>query len=172
MTFNLQFRPAEIPALAQEFEYPGDEAELYKLQERITNRGFLNIEELKIICRWKTTRSQSRVSKNVSADIEALTKVCFSTENERLRIGSLLLLDGIGFPTASVILHFFHPEPYPILDFRALEALGIGKPPVYDFDFWWTYVGATRTIAHDNKVTMRDLDKALWQWSKNKSAKK
>lgn len=166
-TFHLQFPPTEIPALAQKFGYPGDETKLHDLRSSIAERCFLTFEELKIVCRWKTPRSQSRVDKNLSEDVEAITKVCFETGNERLRIGSLLMLEGVQYPTASVILHFFHPEPYPILDVRALESLGIKKPPYYDFSFWWEYVCATRKIAQENGVTMRVLDKALWQWSKN-----
>ena len=167
MTFQLQFQPTEIPALAQQFGYPGDETKLQDLRLGIAERGFLILEELKTVCRWKTARSQSRVAKNTKADVEAITKVCFETENERFRIGSLLLLEGVKYPTASVLLHFFHPAPYPILDVRALESLGIQKPPAYDFGFWLQYVAFTRQLAKENSVDMRTLDKALWQWSKN-----
>jgi hypothetical protein len=167
MPFHLQFPPTEIPALDQQFGYPGDETKLHELRSGIAERGFLTLEELKIVCRWKTPRSQSCVAKNKAADVEAITKVCFQTENERLRIGSLLLLEGIQYPTASVLLHFFHLDPYPILDVRALESLGIQKPPVYDFGFWLQYVAFTRQLAKENNVDMRTLDKALWQWSKS-----
>lgn len=167
MPFHLQFSHSEILTLSHQFGYPTDETQLHDLRAGITERGFLTLEELKIMCRWKTARSQSRVAKNTAADVEAITKACFEANSERLRIGSLLLLDGIKYPTASVLLHFFHPDPYPILDFRALEALGISKPPVYNFGFWIQYVAFTRQLAKENSVDMRTLDKALWQWSKN-----
>lgn len=167
MSFHLQFPTTEISVLAQEFGYPGNETKLQDLGQDIARRGFLTLEELKIVCRWKTARSQSHVAKNKTADVEAITKVCFETENERLRIGSLLLLEGLKYPTASVLLHFFHPDPYPILDVRALEALGIAKRPIYNFDFWTKYVVFTRQLSKENGVDMRTLDKALWQWSKN-----
>jgi len=169
MHFFLQFSPAEIPALAQRFGFPADETQVHDLRAGIAKRGFLTLEELKIVCRWKTARSQSHVAKNTAADVEAITKVCFETENERLRIGSLLLLEGVQYPTASVMLHFFHSDPYPILDVRALEALGIQKPSAYDFSFWFQYVTFTRQLARENGVDMRTLDKALWQWSKDKT---
>lgn len=166
--FKLQFPPTEISALAQRFGFPADEIQVHDLRAGITTRGFMTFDELKIVCRWKTARSQSRVAKNTATDVEAITKVCFETENERLRIGSLLLLEGVQYPTASVILHFFHSDPYPILDVRALEALGIQKPPAYDFEFWFQYVAFTRQSAKENSIDMRTLDKALWQWSKEK----
>ncbi len=67
---------------------------------------------------------------------------------------------------ASVILHFFHSEPYPILDYRALWSLGIDEPPYYKYDFWWGYVRICRDLAEANAVCMRTLDKAMWQYSK------
>jgi hypothetical protein len=36
----------------------------------------------------------------------------------------------------------------------------------YDFDSWWLYVEACRKMAHLNNFTMRELDRALWQYSK------
>jgi len=85
-------------------------------------------------------------------------------------MSALLSLNGIEYLTASVILHFFHPEPYPILDYRALEALGIPKPAAYTFDFWNQYVAITRQLAAGYSVDMRTLDKALWQWSKGRKS--
>ncbi|RYD61923.1 MAG: hypothetical protein EOP84_35140 [Verrucomicrobiaceae bacterium] len=85
----------------------------------------------------------------------------------RLRIGALTLLDGVSWPTASVLLHFGHADPYPILDFRDLEALGVAVPSVYSIGFWWEYVLACRSIADAAGVPMRTLDRAPWQWSRN-----
>ena len=67
---------------------------------------------------------------------------------------------------ASVILHFFHPEPYPILDYRALWSLSIDEPSYYKYNFWWEYVRICRDLAEANAVDMRTLDKAMWQYSK------
>ena len=99
--------------------------------------------------------------------IEAVTKMAFSTPNERLRIEVLLLLDGVRWPTASVILHFCHAEPYPILDIRALWSLGMNVTPAsHHFDFWWSYTLYCRKLAKAAGVSMRELDRALWQYSK------
>lgn len=167
MTFTLKFDPIEIPQLASRFDYSKDEAAILQIKPSLESKGFLSLEELQIICEWKTSRSRSRVAKNTSVDVEECTRVAFSTNSERLRIGALCLLEGVEYPTASVMLHFLHPDPYPILDYRALEALGVEKPAVYTFDFWNRYVAATREIARTQKVDMRTLDKALWQWSKD-----
>jgi hypothetical protein len=72
----------------------------------------------------------------------------------------------MGWPTASVLLHFAHVERYPILDFRALWSLSILKPKgQYKFQFWWEYVQICRNIADKRGVEMRMLDRALWQYS-------
>jgi hypothetical protein len=82
----------------------------------------------------------------------------------------LTLLDGVGWPTASVILHFYHSDPYPILDIRALWAVGADLTHKYDFEFWMEYVQFCRTTATQVGVDMRTLDRALWQYSKENQA--
>jgi hypothetical protein len=65
-----------------------------------------------------------------------------------------------------VLLHFGHPDPCPILDFRALWSLGLETPPVtYKFVFWWEYVQFCRQLAADLGLSMYELDRALWQFS-------
>jgi hypothetical protein len=98
--------------------------------------------------------------------VEAVTRTAASATNERLRIEVLRLLKGVNWATASVILHFGVRDPYPILDYRALWSLGYDEPPSYDFDFWWSYVGFTRDLAAEQSVSMRALDRSLWQFSK------
>ena len=72
----------------------------------------------------------------------------------------------MSFPVASAILHFVHKDIYPIIDFRALESSGTKKPKKYSFSFWWEYVETCRDIASRNNVSMRILNRALWQNSK------
>jgi hypothetical protein len=76
------------------------------------------------------------------------------------------LLDGVSMPTASVLLHLAHKDPYPIIDSRALWSLGIEKPPATcSFEFWQEYTRTCRSLAKQAPVSMRTLDRALWQYS-------
>ena len=84
------------------------------------------------------------------------------------RIESLTILDGVGWPTASCIFHFFHRDDYPILDVRALESLSVEMAKPITFEFWWRYVEYCRKLAQKAGTDMRTLDRALWQWSKEK----
>jgi hypothetical protein len=79
-----------------------------------------------------------------------------------------MLLEGVAYPTASVILHFLHRDPYPILDVRALWSVSADAPAserAYGFEFWSAYVDYTRELASQRGVSMRTLDRALWQYA-------
>lgn len=118
------------------------------------------------VARWKSPRSVHHVKTNDEEYVREVSAVALSTPCERLRIESLTLLDGVSWPTASVILHFFHDDQYPILDFRALWSVQEPVPNEYDFDLWWKYVVYCRELADRANVDMRTLDRALWQFSK------
>jgi hypothetical protein len=76
------------------------------------------------------------------------------------------LLKGVSLATASVLLHFCAPDPYPILDTNSLWSLQATPPRKFDFDFWWQYVQVTRKLAKQARVDMRTLDRALFQYAR------
>ena len=167
-TFKLQFTEKAIRQWAEEYYVEYDNEIESIIAPQVKARGYFLQDEFNRICRWKTPRSQRQVSSNPAEYIEAVTKTAFAAENERLRIEVLLLLNGVRWPTASVILHFCHADPYPILDFRALWSLGIAANTVpYNFEFWWEYTSFCRKLAQEAGVSMRELDRALWQYSKD-----
>jgi hypothetical protein len=130
-------------------------------------------DEFVELCRWKTPRSQQRVLSNPEDFIKEVTHTSLTTASERLRIGVLTLLNGVSWPTASVLLHFGYDNLYPILDFRALWSLGVDASQVnYCFDFWWEYTQHCRSLATESGVSMRVLDRALWQYSDSNQPKK
>jgi hypothetical protein len=133
----------------------------------IREQQFLTKPQFLDIAKWKTRRSQSKCARNSAEYIKAVTEAAFGTSDERLKIEVLTLLTGVSWPTASVILHFGARQQYPILDFRALWSLS-GEVPAkgYSFDLWDEYCQTTRAMADNAGVTMRVLDRALWQYSK------
>ena len=140
--------------------------------ERIRRQRRLEKPDLLALAWWKTPRSRRRVAANSAAFVEAVTRTALTTADERLRIEELTRLSGVGWPTASVILHFCHRDPYPILDVRALWSLGVEKPPSrYGFDLWWDYTRACRRLAKRAGCSMRTLDRALWWYSKQRQVK-
>jgi hypothetical protein len=84
-------------------------------------------------------------------------------------MNALLELKGVGVPTASTLLYVAFPDDYPILDVRALESLGVKPRSQYPVSFWLQYLDACRELARRCGVSIRTLDKALWQHSKEPS---
>jgi hypothetical protein len=139
---------------------------------RIRRDRRLRKRDLVALARWKTPRSRRLVASNTSAAVRRLTRTALTTADERLRIETLTRLSGVGWPTASVILHFCHRDPYPILDVRALWSLGIERAgSSHRFELWSRYTAACRRLAAGAGCSMRTLDRALWQYSRERQAR-
>jgi len=162
--FSLRPRVEELPRYAGLYDAPSDDPVLPFLAGGPCRE--LSKEEFLVLVRWKSPRALSRARRNEEGFVRAVTRASFGSSNEQLRIQALLMLRGVGWPTASVLLHLCLKENYPILDFRALWTLGMEKPPNYDFDFWRAYVDFFRGLKEESGLSARDLDRALWQYSK------
>lgn len=163
--FSLRFPLDQVAYWSTQYDY-SEEAHLeHEVGPRVREQGYCTREEFMALCEWKSPRVRPRCASNAADFVEAVTRTALSTPNERLRIEVLTLLTGVSWPTASVVLHWGHNEPYPILDFRALWSLGFDSPPRYQFDFWWNYTQHCRRLAEEAGVSMRVLDRALWAYS-------
>lgn len=167
--FGLQFPPAEIEALAARFGYT-DDAACRAAGAAARARGHYTREEFLTVCEWKTSRSRSKVERNDAAAVEEATRHALESADERERMEALAALEGVGVPTASTLLHFAFPDDYPILDVRALESLGQRSRSVYPVEYWLRYLDVCRELALRHGVSIRTLDKALWQNSKEGGA--
>ena len=162
---ELQFPVEDMPALAARFPDPGD-SEAERTGEAARARGHYTRDELLRVIEWKSGGRQRRNgARNDAERVVEVTRVALSARDERLRIAALLTLDGVSWPTASVLLHLAHRDRYPILDVRVLQSLGIFKQVMPNFGFWLEYVDYCRALADRTGMTMRDVDRALWQWS-------
>lgn len=158
------FRALEARYVATDLD-----AAIDALVEGARSRGFLSKSDLVAVCRWKSPRALPLIRRNTPAEVEEATAWALCATNERLRIGALLLLQGVSWPMASAILHFFHPDPYPVLDVRAAWSLGMRSRSAYTFELWWSYVLACRALSRKLGLSMRSVDRALWQYSKERS---
>ena len=167
--FVLRFAIGEVREWAARYGYLGPETKRLEtvIGPRSRDAGVISKRDFLEICEWKSLRQRARYAENSAELVEEATHIALSARDERIRIGVLLVLRGVGWPVASTLLYFAHRDPYPILDFRALWSLGVDRPPAaYDFGYWWSYVQACRRIAREAAVNVRDLDRALWQYSK------
>jgi hypothetical protein len=163
---DLRFDRRLVRPLAARFVPAGDDAIVDGPARRAKENRSLGREDFLAICAWKSPRSRPRCESNSEELVRAVTAVALTTGCEQLRIESLTLLCGVGWPTASAILHFCHADPYPVLDVRALWSLGVEGSPAHTIELWSDYTAACRRLARRCRVSMRELDRALWQYSK------
>ena len=169
---ELRFNKSEIRDLAAKYDIQNEKA--IPLTEEITKdvfpaykrNGFLTKEQFLTVCAWKTPRTKKHCRSNDAALIRQVSAIARKTRSEEMRIQIWTLLAGVSWPTASVFLHFAFPKKYPILDFRALWSLKTKVPAQYTFPFWKEYADFCRNLSQEAGVSLRDLDKALWMYSK------
>jgi hypothetical protein len=167
VSFELQFSPRQIDALASRFP-DSDDSRCFAAGAAARARGHYTRGEFIDVCRWKTPRSAPSVAANSARAVARATGRALATDDEATRMRELLELRGVGTPTASTLLFFAFPDDYPILDVRALESLGVGARSQYPVSFWLAYLQACRGLAAREQVSLRTLDKALWQHSKER----
>jgi hypothetical protein len=79
---------------------------------------------------------------------DALRLACLA-ETDRAALAVLTGLHGVDVPVASAVLWAVAPERFTIIDFRALEALGVTSPS-YGVGFYLAYLAACRRIASEH----------------------
>jgi hypothetical protein len=179
MALKLRFDAAEVQGLARRY-CEGDarrktnDSHLREMVPLIQGRGYLNLDDLRTVGKWKAPRAVPKLEGNMPGFVREVTGLSLGAASEQLRVEILRLLAGVEWPTASVILHWFHADPYPILDFRALASVGADPGQPYGFAFWHEYTEFCRSLAQSLRVSMRTLDRALWQhsWERDREARR
>jgi len=162
--FALRFDPSEISRLATRYG-PEQDEEAFNAGSSIA-AGSYTRENLKVIVYWKSPRRAALIDDNTDAEIaKALRFAADIRTSEKLAVEILDGLHGVGVPVASAILATIHPTKYTIIDFRALDSLGVSK---WDgsVSYYLSYLRACSELALKHKVSLRTLDRALWQWSR------
>jgi hypothetical protein len=166
--FSLQFKPAEMARLAKRYGYKSDDDAL-AAGSRI-RAGHYGRQHLVTIFNWKTKgRGRSRLSGNSDGEIADALNLASHAKTERAAVAVLLGLRGVQVPVASAILTAIYPKRYTVIDFRALEALGCDSKD-RSVNFYLAYLKTCRQLALKYDVTLRNLDRALWQWSSERAA--
>lgn len=167
--------PAGSPSGPEPFskEWVLDRAKRYAYQDdgaaraagaKAARDGYYSREGFLTVVRWKSARALPLAERNTAGDIERAARAAFDATDDVTRVAQLISLEGVGIPVASALLHFAFPDTYPILDFRALHTLGDTKRRTqYSPAFWGEYVRRCQDLAAEAGVSIRDLDKALWQ---------
>jgi hypothetical protein len=168
LKFRLRFPLSSVARWAARFSDTSEAFIEKDVAPAARRQGYLTREQFLRIAEWKTVRSRPLCQRNEDAYVREVTRAALASTNERFKIHALRLLEGVEWPTASVILHFCDKAPYPILDVRALWSVGLDASPTHSFALWIAYAEYLRGVAGQAGVSMRTLDKALWQYSKEK----
>lgn len=142
----------------------------------VADHGYFERDELRQVGEWKSPRVRPRLAANPADDVIDVTRTALAAP-ERLQHRILGLLRGVGDPMASALLTVWAPDRHTVLDFRATEALdefhrrgALSEPaPTHTtgaLPDYVEYLRLCRAIAGRIGVSLRDLDRALWQWGR------
>lgn len=166
-TDKVNWTKNKLEKLGRQYEetYPKDIALEKEFLGWFTEHRHLTKPMFVKLGRWKTVRQTKNYKANTPVAVKRITKEALASNNEEERIEKLMELKGVGWPVASVILHFAFPNKYPILDVRAAWSLGVDGQ-TYNMDFWLTYVEQFRKLQKKTGLPARTIDRALWMHSK------
>ena len=153
-----------FPVQGRECWRQHEEELLGRVKREAQGNKILSPQTFRDICKWKSQRVMRRVESNTAAEIKKHTSNALRACGFRQPYKELLKLDGVGNGRATVILHTAHQDPYPILDFRAVRALG--NTQSWTWGFWDSYCEFCRNTANKFGVSMREFDRALWAYDK------
>jgi hypothetical protein len=123
------------------------------------------------LCMWKSPRPRRFYEANPEPLVVEATRMAYAASEPRLKLHALLALRGVSVAVAATILHYFHPDEYPIFDVRArttLKKAGLWSRATGDnsVDAWEEYVETMRRLKGALAVSLRDLDKALYAFDR------
>ena len=162
-----------------------EDALLNDLGPRVRDRGHYTRSELESVNRWKlpTQRNRQDIARNSDAEIEMVTQEALAAA-EHIQLHILVgWLHGVSDAVASALLMAPLPDQHTVIDFRAARALEAlqdngqlalrlpwrpqepesGWSPPY-----LPYLDVCKRVAKHLGVSLRDLDRALWRWHKEK----
>jgi hypothetical protein len=147
---------------------------LFEELESLNRQDYLTKEQLLKILNWKSPRPLNHYKANSEIEIEEITKLAFSTENDILKIHILTALKGVSFPAASAILMFYDPTRYPVLDIRVWRQLYYAKMvdtnergQNFSLNDCAKYFQVVRMLADELNITARQVEKRLFDYDKS-----
>jgi len=148
-----------------------------KLREKFQKNRFVTKEDLQEIIRWKfqgqlkgrqLLNLKRLTTFNLSA-VEKISKLAFEVNSDKLRIKLLTVIDGVGLAVASVVLTFYDPDHYGVLDFHAWNGLFKNSKKVFTEKDCLEYFNKLREISKKLGLPCRDIEKALFKKDLEKS---
>ena len=120
---------------------------------------------------WMAPRRRPHFEQNDATLIRDATALASRATNELLKVHILTALEGVNVTIAATVLHFMHPRLFPIFDVRVrttLKKAGLWKRRAGDasIEAWDEFVPVMRRLSRRLRVSLRDLDKALYAYDR------
>jgi hypothetical protein len=167
--FVLDLTRADITRLSDEYTSNKEEMEkeeaAFAAGKRIS-MGDSSRANLMAIVRWKSARSKTLVDSNGDDEINDALRLAVNAKTPRAAVAVLCGLRGVDVPVASAILTTINPKSFTVIDVRALQTLGIRKSSLTVGNYS-RYLKFCLHAAASLDVPLRNLDRALWQKSKD-----
>lgn len=154
-----------------------------ELRIKFQKNRFITKNDLKRIVEWKfqgrLKGRQKRILNLLSSVeddfIQNVSKLAFQTEDDRTRLSLLSSIRGVGNALSSVILTFFNPNKYGVLDIHDWRELYDKKQGEEPPDLFLNHKRAIdffqklREISFETGLCCRDVEKALFKKNLEKS---
>lgn len=167
--FVLQFPATQLQKYADEFSYKRDPAGAIAAGHAAAQDGRYTRDGVLAVVNWKAARSKSLIGSS-DDEIKAATATALTAQGEAGRMEALTAIPGVGAPVGSALLLFACGDTYPILDVNALASLDHKGRGRYPTEFWLRYLGFVRQLAAENHMSAREVEKALWEYEKQRKA--
>ena len=168
-SFVLRFPADQIASLIDKYG-SGDEP-MFAIGNRAQTAGYYTRPDFSAVCDWKTRgRVRRHYALNTPEDVRRQTGTALARSSDKSSIEALIALKGVGIPTASMLLHLALPKWYPVIDRRALWSLGHESPTI-SVPFWLDYVEFCRAQSLKYRRSLRDMDRAMFQYSRDNQPK-
>ena len=145
----------------------------FRKARALTQADLAQIVEWKFnVDQEKKERTQKLVARNDEATVERISSqvLCLPHGDDMYRMNCLTTLEGVSPVLASVILSFFDPHNYGILDVNVWKRL-LGNPPpnMNSPQNYIVLLAAMRKTAAKHNLDVRVIDKALYKKSLDES---
>jgi hypothetical protein len=145
-----------------------------ELKKRFKKNKYITKDDLIKIIKWKfqDDRLKGRQKRTLNLIkpiyphfIENISRLAFKTENEEIRFILLNGIKGVGPSVTSVILSFYDPNNYGVLDIHSWREL-FGKEPndlFSNYKYLSKFLGKLRKLSSKFGMPCRDIEKALFK---------
>jgi hypothetical protein len=142
-----------------------------QVKKELAKNGTISKEVFTQILNWKSARVKGKIRWHEFGIYENAIKEAFIAAEEK-KLDILCALYGIGAPVGSTILHFMHPNDFPIIDIRTAESLhhnGYLNSTKTDLSRFSSFRAVLLKIANEcPSFSLREIDRALFAYHKIK----